>query len=152
MKRLKQIQRKLYRFENNFTVYGSWDNPYFVTKDIEQWLGYMDIHSVLKDFVSEDEIIKSIVYYKGAYRQVLLVSEFGLYEILMRSNKPKAKMFKAEVKQLLKTIRLKGGVVVPGREEEFVFSRFTSLSDDTKRAMVEEIKRINKNVFLIGGP
>lgn len=150
-KKLRQVQNKLYKFENDFTVYGSWDNPYFVARDIGKWLGYVDIYTVLKDFVDSEDLIKAVVYYNGAYREVLLVSEFGLYEILMRSKKPLAIKFRKQVKQELKKIRLTGGTVIQGREEDFIMNNFHSFSDEVKRQMIQELKNKNRNLLIIGG-
>lgn len=41
-------------------------------------------------------------------QQVWFLTEHGLYEVLMRSTKPKAKEFKKVIKHILKEIRLKG--------------------------------------------
>ncbi|HEQ3812898.1 TPA: hypothetical protein VGT87_000001, partial [Streptococcus pyogenes] len=41
-------------------------------------------------------------------QKVWFLTEHGLYEVLMRSNKPKAKEFRKAVKNILKEIRLNG--------------------------------------------
>ena len=41
-------------------------------------------------------------------QQVWFLTEHGLYEVLMRSTKPKAKEFKKVIKHILKEIRLNG--------------------------------------------
>ena len=43
------------------------------------------------------------------------LTEYGMYEVLMQSRKPKAKEFKKEVKKILKSIRKTGGYVVGHR-------------------------------------
>ncbi|MDF9886692.1 prophage antirepressor-like protein [Bacillus sp. LEw-kw-24] len=49
-----------------------------------------------------------------------LLTEGGIYEVLMQSRKPIAKQWKKEVKKILKNIRLNGGHVQIDREEEFI--------------------------------
>ena len=62
----------------------------------------------------------------------------------MQSRKPVAKQFKKEVKKILKQLRQTGGVVVEGREEEFINNYFPSFSDDVKKAMTLDLYHKNQ--------
>ena len=62
----------------------------------------------------------------------------------MQSRKPIAKQFKKEVKKILKQLRQTGGVVVEGREEEFINNYFPSFSDDVKKAMTLDLYHKNQ--------
>lgn len=57
---------------------------------------------------NDDENLTSVVSRSGQRRTVNMLTEFGVYEVLMQSRKPLAKEFKKVVKQVLKEIRLNG--------------------------------------------
>ncbi len=63
------------------------------------------------DNIDEDEKLIGTIFLSGQKREAWLVSEDGLYEILMQSRKPIAKQFKKGVKEILKTIRHIGGYI-----------------------------------------
>ena len=55
--------------------------------------------------IDEDEKLVSTILTSGQNREVTMLTEDGLYEVLMQSWKPAAKLFKKEVKQMLREIR-----------------------------------------------
>ena len=100
-------------------IYGSEQEPLFLARAIAEMIdysktsqGYYDVQSMLRK-VDEDEKVKGTpldgtteTFRSG--QQVWFLTEHGLYEVLMRSTKPKAKEFKKVIKHILKEIRLKG--------------------------------------------
>lgn len=128
-----------------FKMYGDIENPLFLAKDVANWIEYDDskVGQLLKN-VDEDEKTTSPIYYSGQVRNMYFLTEDGLYEVLMQSRKPIAKQFKKEVKKLLKQMRLTGGAVIEGREEEFVRKYFPSFSDEVKHAMALDLYEKNK--------
>ena len=123
-----------------FKIYGSIDNPLFLAKDVANWIEY-DSTSTAKMLktVDEDEKLIGTLFLSGQNREVSMITEDGLYEILMLSRKPIAKEFKKEVKKILKQMRLTGASFVSGREDEVVARYFPRFSDETKLAMVQEL-------------
>lgn len=101
-----------------FRIYGTTENPLFLAKDVAEWIEY-DVNKVgqLLKNVDEDEKIISPIYYSGQVRNMYLLTEDGLYEVLMQSRKPIAKQFKKQVKQILKQIRQTGGYI-PVKESD----------------------------------
>lgn len=93
----------------DFKVYGDFENPLFLAKDVAIWIGY-DNSSVNKmiNKVDEDEKLNGLIFRAGQNREVTMLTEDGLYEVLMQSRKPIAKSFKKEVKKILKEIRTMG--------------------------------------------
>ena len=61
--------------------------------------------------VDDDEKLISETLVSGQNRKVWFVREYGLYEVLMQSQKPIAKKFKKEVKHILHDLRVNGTVV-----------------------------------------
>ncbi|MGF0111884.1 BRO family protein [Streptococcus sp. SGI.013] len=100
-------------------IYGSTQEPLFLARAVAEMIdysktskGYYDVQSMLRK-VDEDEKLKGTPlegttenFRSG--QQVWFLTEHGLYEVLMRSSKPKAKEFRKTVKHILKEIRLKG--------------------------------------------
>lgn len=90
-------------------VYGDTNNPLFLAKDVAEWLEYDNgsINKMLQS-VDEDEKLTGTIFRAGQNRQVWMLTENGLYEVLMLSRKPIAKDFKRGVKEILKSIRKTG--------------------------------------------
>ena len=90
-------------------VYGDFENPLFLAKDVAEWIEY-DISSINKmlNNVDENEKVRNNVPTLGGNQEMWFLTEDGLYEVLMLSRKPIAKEFKKEVKKILKLIRKTG--------------------------------------------
>lgn len=95
-----------------FTVYGTVEEPLFLAKDVAEWIGY-DLSSINKlvQLVEEDEKVRNNVPTLGGNQEAWMLTEDGVYEVLMQSRKPIAKQFKKEVKKVLKSIRNNGGYI-----------------------------------------
>ena len=91
----------------HFAVYGTVDEPLFVAKDVAEWIEHSNPTEMLKS-VDDDEKLTSTILRAGQIREVNLLTENGLYEVLMQSRKPLAKEFKKKVKEILKSIRKHG--------------------------------------------
>lgn len=93
----------------NFKIYGTYDNPLFLAKDIATWIGYSISNvSKLVNVVDKEEKVRNIITTLGGDQETWFLTEDGLYEVLMQSRKPIAKVFKKEVKAILKDIRKNG--------------------------------------------
>ena len=90
-----------------FRVYGNFENPLFLAKDVAEWIEHSNSTEMLRG-VDENEKLNSTILSAGQRREVTMLTEDGLYEVLMQSRKPIAKEFKREVKRILKTIRKHG--------------------------------------------
>ena len=96
----------------NFTVYGTFDNPLFLAKDVAKWIEHSN-HRRMLESVDTDEKVVTICYTLGGNQSQWFLTEDGLYEVLMQSTKPIAKSFKKEVKKILKELRLSGATSRP---------------------------------------
>ena len=90
-------------------IYGDFENPLFLAKDVAEWIEY-DKEKIgqMLNTVDNDEKIISPIHYSGQIRNMWFVTEEGLYEVLMQSRKPIAKKFKKKVKEILKDVRKYG--------------------------------------------
>jgi len=89
------------------------NEPYFIAKDICKVLALKNV-SVSTSTLDEDEKADVSISYTSSNgttqkRKVKVISESGLYALIMRSNKPEARVFRKWVTQeVLPTIRKKG--------------------------------------------
>lgn len=88
-----------------FRIFGTQDNPLFLAKDVAQWIDLSNVSDMIKR-VDNEELTK--LNLGGQSGEAWLLTEDGLYEVLMQSRKPIAKKFKKEVKKILKEIRHNG--------------------------------------------
>lgn len=101
-------------FEKKFRIYGDFENPLFLARDVAEWIDYsktgngsFDVSKMLK-LVDEEEALTRKIFVSGQNREMWFVTENGLYEILMQSTKPVAKEWKKKIKEILKEIRKTG--------------------------------------------
>ena len=84
-------------------------NPWWIAKDVCDVLGIQNVSQALQNLDS-DEIGICKTYTNKGERENSIVSESGLYTLIIRSNKPEAKAFRKWVtKEVLPTIRKTGG-------------------------------------------
>ena len=95
-----------------FKIYGTFEEPLFLAKDVAEWIEHSDRSKMLRN-VDEDEKVKNIVLTPGGNQEMWFLTEDGLYEVLMQSRKPIAKQFKKEVKKILKALRTGKAKLVP---------------------------------------
>ena len=103
-----QVLKQTELLGQQFTVYGTPEEPLFLAKDVAAWIEHTDTSKMVQ-CVDEDEKLTRTMFVSGQNREVWLLTENGLYEILMQSRKPIAKEFKKGVKKILHEIRTVGG-------------------------------------------
>lgn len=94
----------------DFKIYGDFENPLFLAKDVAEWIEHSDVSTMIRK-IDEDEKVTNIVCTLGGNQEAWFLTENGLYEVLMQSRKPIAKEFKKQVKVILKSIRKHGGYI-----------------------------------------
>ena len=121
----------------DFKVYGDFDNPLFLAKDVAEWIEHSNPSKMLLT-IDEDEKVLTNSYTLGGNQECLFLTENGLYEVLMQSRKPIAKEFKKQVKIILKEIRQKGSYQKPMTQAEILAQSAQLLVEMEKR--VDEVK------------
>ena len=116
----------------HFVIYGTKEEPLFKAKDVAEWIGHSNVSTMIKD-IDEDEKVLNNIYTLGGMQECLMLTEDGLYEVLMQSQKPIAKKFKKEVKKILKQIRQTGGYIpiVPEETNEQLMARAFIVAQNT---------------------
>lgn len=93
------------------------DEPWFVAKDICDVLGLSNITEALRN-LDDDELTSEILKSGNQGREMKLVSESGLYALVIRSNKPNARKFRKWITaEVLPAIRKTGRYAAPVQPE-----------------------------------
>lgn len=87
-------------------VYGDKENPLFLAKDIAEWIDHTDVSMMCKNLEFEIEKLVQTILVSGQNREVIFLTEYGVYEVLMTSRKKIAKEFRKGFKNFLKDWRL----------------------------------------------
>lgn len=143
-----QIIKKTTLLGKEVDVYGTIENPLFKAKDVAEWIEYDT--SSLNKFVSlvdddEDKVRKNVPTL-GGMQEVWMLTEDGLYEILMQSRKPIAKQFKKGVKRILHEIRTNGGYMTAIADEtpEQTMARAILIAQATMKRQREQLEQQQK--------
>ena len=84
----------------------------FVGKDVATALGYTDPQKALKMHVDNDDKLTRQIVVSGQGRRTYIISESGLYSLILSSKLPQAKAFKRWVTaEVLPQIRKTGGYI-----------------------------------------
>lgn len=120
-----------------FSIYGTFDAPWFFAKDVADILGLKNV----SDMVSRVEDGERSKFNLGRQGESWFISEDGLYELLMQSRKPLAKEFKKGVKAILKEIRQNGGYIAAKVDEspEAIMARALQVADATLKRQKQQI-------------
>lgn len=142
-----QVLKQTELLGHQFTVYGTAEEPLFRAKDVAEFIEHKNITHLLA-LVDDDE--KGVTEYvtPGGNQEVWMLTEDGLYEVLMQSRKPIAKQFKKGVKAILKEIRTKGGYMVAREDEspEEIMSRALIIAQETIERKNKQISELNEAV------
>ena len=103
--------------DKTIRVVGSYNEPWFVAKDICYVLGLSNISDSVKNIPDKCKQIKNLISVSSISgisnqeqgRNMIIINESGLYRLIARSNKPIAQKFQDVVfDEILPSLRLKG--------------------------------------------
>jgi len=116
MKQLQIIERRTV-LGKDFKIYGDYENPLFLAKDVASWIEHSNTRMMLQSVDADEKVVRN-AYTLGGNQDMWFLTEYGLYEVLMQSRKPIAKEFKKQVKEILKSIRKTGSYSLEQPQEE----------------------------------
>lgn len=117
----------------SLSVYGTPAEPLFKAKEVADILGLTNPSDLIQR-VDEDERAK---FNLGRQGETWLLTEQGLYEVLMQSRKPVARQFKAGVKALLKALRTGEQPAANGQPSGTYLRRTARLMESVSNQMHE---------------
>lgn len=91
--------------------------PWFVLKDVCEVLGLTDTGRTAER-LDPDELTRTTLVSGGQNREMFVINESGLYNVILRSDKPEAKPFcKWVTSEVLPSIRKHGAYMTPASKE-----------------------------------
>lgn len=136
-------------FGQQFMVYGSVQEPLFAAKDVANVIEHSDVSTMMRT-VDDDEKLIQTIFVSGQNRDVWMLTENGLYEVLMQSRKPIAKQFKKGVKAILKEIRTNGGYISTTQEDtpELIMAKALQVAQATINKHQQMLEQANERIAL----
>lgn len=109
--------------------------PWFVLKDVCEVLGIAD-HKVTARRLDADEVCQTpLIDSMGRQQETTIITESGLYNVILRSDKPEAKPFRKWVtSEVLPSIRRHGAYMTPEALQAAI------LSPDTMIQLCQQLK------------
>ncbi|MBS7697844.1 MULTISPECIES: Bro-N domain-containing protein [unclassified Chelatococcus] len=127
--------------------------PWFVAADVCKVLGHSNTTVAIR-ILSDDEQAKSDL---GSPRPANIISESGLYKLIMRSDKPQARTFQDWVTRTVLPAIRKDGAYIKGEEkvasgelsdDEFVLRAITLLQTKVERLTAERDALAAQSAFM----
>jgi len=94
--------------ELNIQIYGTYEEPLFKAKDIGELLEIKNIKDSIKHFTNKQKDVAVLTDSIGRRQESIMLTEQGLYKVLMKSRKPIAEKFQDWVCQVVEDIRKTG--------------------------------------------
>jgi prophage antirepressor-like protein len=114
-------------------------NPWWVCKDICEILDYSEAASAVRILEDDEKGLHKVQTLQGE-QDMLIISESGLYTLILRSNKPEAKPFRKWVtSEVLPTIRKTGSYSMPG-----------CMKPDKSRHMLDVAREVERASRVLG--
>ena len=148
----KDLTEKFPMFAN-MRIYGTFENPLFLAKDLETFLGLNRTH-ISRDY-DEGVDYRKVMMQKsdGKMNEQNVFTERGLYEVIFRSRSDQAKKFKDFVFIVLKNLRTQGQVTLEAALKEYADAEKTRLDDlksQNQEKRVYFIRETDSNWVKIG--
>jgi prophage antirepressor-like protein len=154
MELINQIDETITFNKNAIRVLGSYNEPWFVAKDICEILELKDISNALLN-ISEKWKGTKVIRTPGGEQNMRIINEAGLYKLVMRSNKPLAKKFQEVVcEEILPSLRKKGEYklqeLIKEKEEQvsILQNQNKTLSRHVRRKIIDNNKE-GKCLYII---
>jgi hypothetical protein len=131
-----------------FTYYGTWENPLFLAKDVATLIGHTKPDVMVKMALPHERVAQR--FFDGKQnRNMIFLTEGGLYEVLMRSKTPIAVEFKDKVKELLHRRRMEQGLsffMPPQPVVEFDVDSIISNPEKALAMLDDYVKSVHKQL------
>ena len=122
--------------------------PWFVAKDVCGALGIAKVDSAIRS-LDEDEKDAHSMSTLGGNQEMTVVSEAGLYSLIMRSRKPEAKTFKRWVThEVLPSIRKTGAYIAPNIGLEQLAAVAKKIGEMAQRLIAENAELREKIEYM----
>lgn len=131
-----------------FNIYGDFQNPLFLAKDVAEWISHSRASEMIKH-IDEDEKLMQTILASGQNRDMWFLTEQGMYEVLMQSRKPIAKEAKKNIKGHLKRLRTEGVTLHQALTVEQQAELLVSKLDEIYAQQEEELLCLDAEIELL---
>jgi len=146
-----QTQLLVEQFKHfNIEIYGTYKNPLFKASDIGNLLGIKNVKDTIKNYSNKQKLGVGLTDPHGRLQETNMLTEQGLYKILMRSRKPIAEEFQDWVCELIENIRLNSDKLLQNRIKELEFYKESSYEQLPLEETVYCHSTDIENIFKIG--
>ena len=136
MELVNQIDETICFNEKNIRVIGSYNEPWFVAKDVCEILKLKDVSNALLNIPEKWKGTK-VISTLGGNQDMRIINEAGLYKLIMRSNKPIAQKFQEVVcEEILPSLRKKGEYKI-----QSIIDKNKELEEEKLRIEEEKIEK-----------
>lgn len=119
-------------------VYDSLDAPYFRASDVAGLIDYSSGKtSQILELVEPDEHLLTTLQVAGQNRQIRMINELGLYNVLSRSNKPLARKWRRVIHSNLILMRRQNKLSIEGQFDEWNIIADTLFIDEETGILME---------------
>lgn len=132
-------------------IFGNIEEPLFLAKEIAEHIEHSDVSKMCINLEEGTEKLIRTLFVAGQNREVTLLTEDGVYEVLMTSRKPKAKELKKGLKEFLKSWR-RGEVKVVSKRDSLLIDLFSNdpnvVTNAHKELLALETKPLERKIKL----
>jgi anti-repressor protein len=140
MVNVNQIEQTFKYYSNEVRVVLVNDQPWFVAKDVCYILGIEKSRNAVSRLDEDEALTMGITDSLGRTQESHIISEAGLYTLILTSRKPEAKAFKRWIThEVLPSIRQNGHYMLPSQSQQF------KLPMTYKEALVELVSKVEEN-------
>ena len=125
--------------EHNINILWKDEKPLFRASEIGNILDIKDIHTSIRNF-DEDEKVRHFMPTPGGQQEILFLTKYGVYKILMTSRKPIAKPFQKWLYKVIENIEETGKYELQLKIEETK----EIIQVETKEQIKLALKQINE--------
>ena len=124
--------------------YGTFEEPLFLAKDVAEWIGLAkqkngkyNISRFVKNVSKKQKGIR-IAYTPGGNQETIVLTEYGLYEVLMKSRLEEAEPFREKIVEMLRDLRRHGIAIDEERIKNEIEASDAYRSLMSERNLLEE--------------
>lgn len=141
----KSIQVFSFDEQNDVRVVMKDGSPWWVAKDVCDILDIKNARDAIAKVLDEDERGVDNIYTQGGEQEMNVISESGLYALILRSRKPEAKKFRKWVtSEVLPSIRETGSYSVPQISQEELDLRYAELEVNKDSVLLAKAELMTK--------
>lgn len=139
-------------------VYGTYENPLFIAKDAAEWIDYTktsmgayDVSNMLRG-LDENEKLLETIFLSGQNQDVWMLTESGVYKILMQNYNFQTKHIRKEIKKITVTLKRKAlhdkaNMIIENQLHNERWEDIPSFNGYYQASSLGRIRRTNRSFF-----